>query len=168
MVAAALVLGTACSGSAALANTFTPITGVIVRADALVTGIGCGTKSDQIFKYVSVLGQGNAPILASSSDCFSDTKFANLVPGPDGTLSFTVTVYAFSQAAYQASNANGEVDGVSHYHPRTTNPNDPNAPIDLTDPAIAAFSKVVAGFRSTYTTTCSATQQLFLDVMWVL
>ena len=51
----------ACAGTTTTATTYTPITGVLVRSDGLLTGIGCGTRDDQVFKYAAVVTQEVRP-----------------------------------------------------------------------------------------------------------
>jgi hypothetical protein len=138
----------ACAGTAAATTAFTPITGVLVRSDALVSGIGCGTRPDQIFKYAAVVTQGSQTLdvggvgVGMLSDCFADAKFANLVAGPDGTLSFTVQIFAFSQESYLAQQAKG------------------------LDTAVTDWTQLQK-FQPTYKTTCRATQQGGVEVLAV-
>ena len=152
LVGAASVLagaaGVACSGTASTAGIYTPITGVLVRSDALVSGIGCGTKSDQVFKYVAVvlldgqtLNVGGTGV-GLVSDCFADAKFANLPARPDGTLTVTVQIYAFSQQSYLAQQAKG---------------------LDLAATDWTQLQK----FSPTYKASCEATQQQNVEVLAV-
>ena len=138
----------ACAGTTTTTTAYTPITGVLVRSDALVSGIGCGTQPDQVFKYAAVVTQGNQTLTIGGtgvgmiSDCFADAKFANLVAGPDGTLSFTVQIYAFSQESYLAQQAKG---------------------LDLAATDWTQLQK----FQPTYKTSCRATQQQDVEVLAV-
>jgi hypothetical protein len=133
----------ACAGTDATTTGYTPVTGVLVRAESLVSSLGCGMRDAQIFKYAAVVTQGTTTITGGLYDCFADAKFANLQPGPDGTLSFTVQIYAFSQASYAAQNAGGVLDA-----------------------AAADWSRLQA-FKPTYKTTCTATQQQNVEVLAV-
>jgi hypothetical protein len=142
------VAGVACSGTTSTAGTYTPITGVLVRSDALVSGIGCGTRSDQVFKYAAVvlldgqtLNVGGTGV-GVLSDCFADAKFANLPARPDGTLAVTVQIYGFSQQSYLAQQAKG---------------------LDL---AVTDWTKLQT-FQPTYKTSCEATQQQNVEVLAV-
>ncbi len=138
----------ACAGTAATTTAYTPITGVLVRSDALVSGIGCGTRGDQVFKYAAVVTQGNQTLTVGAtgvgtlSECYADAKFANLVAGPDGTLSFTVEIFAFSQESYLAQRARG---------------------LDL---AVTDWTQLQK-FQPTYRTSCRATQQQDVEVLAV-
>ncbi len=139
---------TACGATTTTTTAFTPITGVLVRSDALVSGFGCGTRPDQIYKFAAVVTQGNETLTIGGvgvgllSDCFADAKFANLVAGPDGTLSFAVQIYAFSKEAYLAQQQRG------------------------LDTAVTDWSKLQK-FRPTYKTSCRATQQQDVEVLAV-
>ncbi len=138
-----------CSGTAPATNLYTPITGVLVRSDALVSGIGCGTRDDQVYKYAAVVTQGTQTLQISGigvgmlADCFADAKFANLLAGPDGTLSFSVQIYGYSQKAYVAAQAKG-----------------------LTSATAMDFAQLQA-FAPTYATSCRATQQQDVEVLAV-
>jgi hypothetical protein len=140
----------ACAGTAATTTGYTPVTGVLVRADALVSGIGCGTGDTQVYKYAAVVTQGATTATNTSGapaggvyDCFADAKFANLQAGPDGTLSFTVQVFAFDKRAFDAQNANGALTGDS-----------------------AGWDRL-QGHTPTFKTSCSATQQAGVEVLAV-
>jgi hypothetical protein len=94
-----------------------PTTGVLVRAEQLTNGRGCGTGPTNLFKYVVVVfgfsGQGEDPNLRTSYnvgqasnvyDCYVDGEFVNL-PAINGSYQYRLEVYAYNQAAYNASAA---------------------------------------------------------------
>ena len=118
------VVLTGCPGTDT-ATTLTPVTGILVRADALVSGIGCGMRDDQVYKYAAVITQRGdsgqevtqhitadptSAGIGAVFDCFADGAFRQLLPGTDGTLSFIVEIYAFNYTAYTAQNTNGKLD----------------------------------------------------------
>jgi hypothetical protein len=97
----------ACSSSAAT-TTFIPQTGIVVRAETLTSGVGCGTAATQIWKYVAVAvndADGTA-IAGSAYDCFADAVLVNLPASLDGGgATFTVHVYAYDLTAFDAASA---------------------------------------------------------------
>ena len=141
-------LGIAATISAACTDdttttTYTPVTGVIVRAQSLTAGIGCGTASDQIFKYVAVaVNTDDFASIAGVYDCYADAVLVNLTASSDASIAFTVHVYAFNQAAYEKS-ATAIAAAVAA-------PNTSSA--TFAGPAFASLS-------ATYTTTCTATEE---------
>lgn len=145
----------AACGSDATTTTFTPQTGVVVRSETLTTGIGCGTGDTQIFKFVAVaVDANNVAAAAGVYDCFADGVLVNLQPAalPDGgyTLDYTVSVYAFNQKAYTASQAK-----------ITANVAQPNTSGGTF--AASAFGSLGA----TYTTSCTASEQANIQVVAV-
>jgi hypothetical protein len=76
-------------------------------------------------------------------DCFADGAFRQLQTGSDGTLSFRVQIYAFDYASYTAQNANGQLDQA------------------------ATDWDSLQKFNPTYQTTCTATQQVNVEVLAV-
>jgi hypothetical protein len=151
----AVALSAAACGSTAATTAYTPQTGVVVRSEALTTGIGCGTGDTQVFKFVAVaVSAGNVAAAAGVYDCFADGVLVNLQPAPlaDGSysLDFTVRIYAFNQAAYTASQAKITADVAQ-----------PNTAGGIF--AAGAFATLGA----TYTTSCTATQQADIQVVAV-
>lgn len=157
-LALGVVLGAMSSlacGEAAATTTFTPQTGVVVRSESLTSGIGCGTGSTQIFKYVAVaVDKNHMASAAGVYECFADGVLVNLQPAqqPDGTysLDYTVQVYAFNQAAYTASQ--GKITA------------------DVAQPNTAGSqfaSDAFATLGATYTTSCTATEQGNIQVVAV-
>jgi len=76
-----------------------PITGIIVRAEALVSELGCGRGDGQVFKYAAVVTSNGAPVAGGVYDCFADAPFVNL-PSGDGGLDFVVEVFAYNAATF--------------------------------------------------------------------
>jgi hypothetical protein len=156
LVLLTFVVLTGCPGTPTT-TALTPVTGILVRADALVSGVGCGTRDDQIYRYAAVITQRdpndaskevtqrdpNAGGIGAVFDCFADGAFRQLLPGTDGSLSFIVEIYAFSFAAYNTQNASGRLDH------------------DATD------WDALQAYEPTYRTTCSATQQENVEVLAV-
>jgi hypothetical protein len=89
---------------------FVPVTGIIIRSDSLVTGIGCGTDPGEVFKYVAFVAPapaiegGPAPAqFATVVDCFSDGVFVNLSTA--ASQEFDVTILAFNQETWNVVGA---------------------------------------------------------------
>ena len=114
---AAVVAVPACSNSDA--GGITPITGIVVLADTLTAGHGCGTGPGEIFKYVVVVqipgdagGQNlnNDFIAAGAYDCFANGTFDNLCTyGSSASTSFSVSVFAFTAEQWTGALEDGEV-----------------------------------------------------------
>jgi hypothetical protein len=145
-VAALLVLA-ACPGTATT-TLYTPITGLVIDSEALLSGVGCGTANNQVFKYAAVVSlagdAGQLPGLPVSGvfDCFNDAQFANLAT-PDGNLtSYVVAIYAYNQASFPAAELGACADLGS------------DAACQGEDPATVLKFADLANWR----TTCTATQ----------
>ncbi len=84
----------------------TPTTGIVVRADDLVAGYGCGTGPNQIYQYSVIISSyaegGAAPVFIAGGTypCYADATFINLCASTSGSLSFNVNVYAFTEAQW--------------------------------------------------------------------
>jgi hypothetical protein len=85
----------------------TPTTGIVVRADDLVAGYGCGTGPSQIYEYAVIIssfpeegGVGAVFIAGGAYPCYADATFINLCASTSGSLSFNVNVYAFTEAQW--------------------------------------------------------------------
>jgi hypothetical protein len=154
VVAAGASLVLAGCPSTATTTTYTPITGIIIRASSLVYGHGCGTDPDQIYKYGALLsyaddaGAAGAPVYSGVFDCYTDGIFSNLPTSDGGSLDFALTIYAW--------NRDGFPDALQC-------PADPNNPCPGDDPGTLLSN---AG-TPTWTTTCSATQQSGISVVAV-
>ncbi len=138
-------------GTTAAATGITPVTGILIRSDALVSGFGCGTRAGQVFKYVAAVASDDTPgafVYANAFDCFADGVFSN-IPLPDtGNPSFTVRILAVNKDAYAAQTAalNAIVTAAQGV---ITNPIN------------------IGGLAPTWTTTCHATQQANIAVLAV-
>jgi hypothetical protein len=147
-----LVLLGACSGTTAVGG-LTPVTGIIIRADSLVSGHGCGRGPGQVYKYVAVVVNADGtPVAGAVYDCFADGAFVNLGPSDAGSLDFTVDIFAYSYDAYCKQDGCGDA-GV---------PGQPGA-IENAAGSPAALQSL----SPTWTTTCRATQQLNIEVLAV-
>ena len=140
---AAGAAGAAC-GSGGGADSLPPITGVVVRAESLTTGRGCGRGAEQVFKYAAVLvGRGDNGlfdrfIAGNVYDCFADGLFVDL-PASGGAFEYRVQIFAYNEAAFLPASSE-----------------------------VAAKAQTVTGLRTTsptYTTTCNAVQ---LDLVQTL
>jgi hypothetical protein len=130
----------ACSDTAAVTG-ISPITGILIRSDALVGVRGCGLGSNQVFKYSAVVVDPNgSAITAGTYDCFADGSFQNLAIG-----SYTVEIFAFNKSAYDAQAAEILAAATSN------------------GPDLGRLRKLAA----TSTTTCRATQQQNIEVLAV-
>lgn len=117
LLAAAGASAVAACTSSTTTTTFTPITGIEIQSASLVAGFGCGTEPNQVYRYVAALsfasgpdgGAVGAPVFQSGVpltnifECFSDGVFENLPTSDAGSLTFKVSVFAYSQGAYIAA-----------------------------------------------------------------
>lgn len=131
----------ACSGSGSSTG-IPPITGIVIRAETLTTGRGCGRGENQLFKYAAIVygytegpidvkGSYRTPVTAGVYDCFADGTFVEL-PQTGGSFTFRLEVFAYSESAFVAARATIEAAGTNGDALRATSP--------------------------TWTTTCTATQ----------
>lgn len=107
----ALVAIPAC-GDSVSSPAVPPVTGVMVRSDALLAKHGCGNGDSQVYRYVATVVDSNgANVAGQVVDCFADATFVNLPPaaGSEST-SYGIAIFAFNSATYAAKNANGQVD----------------------------------------------------------
>lgn len=155
---AAATLGTmvACSESTGVGG-IPPVTGIVIRAESLTQGRGCGTGASQVFRYAAVVygmdGAGNftVPRAANVFDCFTDGTFVQLAP-VNGSLDFRVDVFVYTQPAYASQKAT--IDNASAPEPPLPTDANPN-PVA---PALAVKT-ALEGTTPTWTTSCTATQQ---------
>jgi hypothetical protein len=140
-------------------TTFTPITGIEIRSAALVAGFGCGTGSQQVFRYaaaVSFAGGTEAGALVEQSgvpltnifDCFADGVFENLPSSDAGSLTFNVTVFAYNEAAYVGAGLPDDLGCPPTPDGGALQCNPASRPLTAAQEAAA-----------TWTTLCTATQQ---------
>jgi hypothetical protein len=135
----------------------TPITGIVVRADELTAGHGCGTGPDQIYKYVGVvqIPADAGPrlnldfVAAGVSDCYADLSFTNLCTyGPTASNAYLVSVYAYTAAAWNGLVNAGDAgvdaapspSGDASLDAETDAPSDGGAPSDAGAPVASAES----------------------------
>lgn len=145
-------------GAAACTDTVSggilPTTGILIRAETLTTGKGCGVGPTQVFKYVIVVyrytdgdpkNRNSYRTFQASNlfDCYVDGEFVSL-PSNVGNNIFRLEVFAFNQASYLASQT--AIDSAI----RSTNDSDPTNDQASSDP----FKSSVP----TWTTECTATQ----------
>jgi hypothetical protein len=139
----------ACSGTSS--TTVTPTTGILVRAETLTTGRGCGRSASNLFKYaVVVFGYESGDELAATSythpiaakvfDCFTDGTFIQLAAADGGNSRYRLEVYAYNEPAYTA--ARDAIEGAAV------------AALDSGTSTTALKST-----WPTWTTECTATQQ---------
>jgi hypothetical protein len=135
------LLGLPACGGTTTTTGISPITGILIRSDALVGARGCGRGPTQVFKYAAVVVDGNgSAITAGTYDCFADGSFQNLAIG-----SYTVEIFAFSQAAYDAQSS------------------DILSAASSTAPDLPRLRRLSASS----TTSCRATQQQNIEVLAV-
>ena len=80
------------------------ITGVVVRAEPLTRGTGCGTRAGQVFKYAAVTTRAGTERVVDAGlyDCFADAAFINLPPDDTGSYRFDIHVFAFDRGQHDA------------------------------------------------------------------
>jgi hypothetical protein len=143
-LASVVVLVSAACSSSAATTTFIPQTGVVVRAETLTSGVGCGTGEAQIWKYaaVAVNDADGTAVAGATYDCFADAVLVNLQPSlADAGVTFTIHVFAYDEAAYTKNAAT-----VASVIARIPDDEQKVVPaLDTTAP--------------TYTTTCSVTEE---------
>lgn len=95
-----------CTGSTGSGG-ISPITGILVRSETLVSGRGCGTSGTQLYRYVALVSdKDTGSVLAGGSyACYADAAFTfgNLIP--DGQKKYLVYIFAFNRGAYELQNA---------------------------------------------------------------
>ena len=102
----AVFLASAAIGCATSAPStgYTPPTGIFIPAQTIVAGHGCGTGTDQVYKYAVIVSTtsdaGPAFVTSGVFDCFTDGVFSNL-PSPDGgSVAFAVSVLAYNRSSF--------------------------------------------------------------------
>lgn len=157
-------------GTSAPTDTLVPITGIVVRAESLTVGRGCGTGPTQIYKYVAlVLGLNVADVAVEVSkqrrdeliavnvyDCFTDGLFVDLPPS-GGSSDYDVQIYAYNRTAYEAAGGDTLFRGITQRLQvfRSLLLNDGGA---AERGAIDADLKRLRATNPTYTTTCTAVE----------
>lgn len=153
IVTVALLVGAvACNDSSS--GGIVPTTGILIRAETLTTGKGCGAGPTQVFKYVVVVfrytggnpeSRGSYTTFQASNvfDCYVDGEFVSL-PTNVGNQIYRLEVYAFNKDTYVQSQAGIEAAV------RSTNDTDPSNDQASSEPFKTALP--------TWTTECTATQ----------
>ena len=143
-------------GTTATTTLIAPITGIIVRADSLVAGRGCGEADSQIYGYAVTVdvehilsgapdgGTIGLPLAGGSFPCYADGTFANLPAQVD----YAVHVVAFNRKAWDAAGGKKVLDVAS-------------VPTDAGPPPI----NLLNALHPTWTTECTASQQLNVQVL---
>jgi hypothetical protein len=105
LAACSMVALAACSGTTATTTT-SPVTQVIVRADALLAGHGCGTGDAQAYKYAATIFDADkVPRGTGLYDCFADATFTNLSGSSTGAYTFTLRIQVFNANTYETRSA---------------------------------------------------------------
>jgi hypothetical protein len=168
-VVAAFTAAAACVVAACTTSTttpiFAPITGIEIRAQSLVAGIGCGTGDDQVYRYAAVVSfspEAGASTVSFTNifDCFTDGVFENL-PADNGSLNFDVAIFAYNFKDYGPADAGIMGAGLP---PDLACPpgNDAAGCVPRTTPLTDAQKK-----DATWTALCVATQQSGVPVLAV-
>jgi hypothetical protein len=111
--------------------------GITIPAATLTSGLGCGTGPGQVYKYAAAVED---PAAGAIYDCYASAAFQNLVAQADGGDNYTIAVFMYDQATYNANAAQI------------------NAVVDAPGGA-AALAKIA----SSYQTVCTGTQTLDLQ-----
>ncbi len=102
----------ACSGSGG-GSRIPPQTGIVIRAESLTAGRGCGRDVSQVFKYAAIVfgfGGGDpgspaaytVPVTGNVFDCFADATFLDL-PEQNGSVTYRLEVFAYNAEAFARS-----------------------------------------------------------------
>ncbi len=150
---------------------YTPITGILIRSSSLVEGFGCGTGSDQVYRYVATVDyagvaaatpDGGATVQPSGApwtnifDCFTDGVFENLPSSTSGSQAFTVSIFAYDTASYEKAALPVDLGCP----PSTPG----NAAVCVPPPQRLSASQARL---APWSTTCSATQEQGIPVLAV-
>jgi hypothetical protein len=105
VLAAAISAVSGSIGLSACSSTVTPtgvipVTGITIPAATLTSGLGCGTGAGQVYKYAAVVQD---PAVGAVYDCFADAAFVNLLPQADGGGLYTLDVFLYDKATYDAN-----------------------------------------------------------------
>lgn len=163
-----VAVGPAACGSTSGTDALPPITGIVVRAETLTSGHGCGPKATQVFKYVALVFGANpaAPdvrdelLAANVYDCFADGQFVEL-PLSAGSAQYALQIYVYNSAAYAAAGGDAGIKGITGRLTalRAAVAADGGAPERA---AVKAALAALPATNPTYSTTCDAAQ--FPDV----
>jgi hypothetical protein len=150
----------ACSTSSSTG--LAPTTGILIRAETLTSGRGCGSDPTQLFKYVVVVykysGGGEpadrasyrTPVTTNAFDCYTDGAFISL-PAVGGNSSYRLEVFAYNRAAYEA--ARETIDFA-----RSVGRRQDEGPLNQ-------YRSDLQTTTPTWTTECTATQQVDVQAL---
>lgn len=142
--------GVACTESSS--TDLPPTTGILIRAETLTAGHGCGEGPTQLYKYaVAVFGYGgeaagppterasyDAFVTSNVFDCYTDSIFISL-PN-NGNTTFRLEVFAYNRAQYDEGRRT--IDVAASVRPPSS-----------------VAGELRAQTSPTWTTECTATQQ---------
>jgi hypothetical protein len=163
-LAAASAFGGCTNNVTALA--YTPITGIVIHSADLVAGHGCGTGPGQVYAYVAVLAQQNAPdtpVTSTVVSCYTDGVLSNLAydagsnPPPDAAAYvYYLYIYAYDYASFppSLSCAPATPEGISNSGCPGDSPDATTAA--ATDGGDAGDAGIPPRYPPTWTTTCTA------------
>lgn len=84
-------------------SSYSPITSIIVRAEAARGGKGCGIGGTDVFKYAAVLRTETGTFVSGNLyDCFTDAAFRDPFDLSKPAPTFKVEIYAFDKATVDA------------------------------------------------------------------
>lgn len=155
LVGAFLATGSIAACSSSSSSTVAPTTGILIRAETLTSGRGCGRSPTQLFKYAVVVyglrsdlvgsdatgleqerSSYDRPITSNVFDCFADGTFISLDATGNNTT-YRLEVFAFNESAYTLNSAN----------------------IDRSNRLAADHAAALRSSAPTWTTVCMGTQQ---------
>jgi hypothetical protein len=147
----------------------TPTTGIVVRADDLVAGYGCGTGPSQIYEYAVIIssvpeegGSGAVFIAGGAYPCYADATFINLCASTSGSLSFNVNVYAFTEAQWNLESSklqNPPLQDLESYCQY-----DGGTPASFNELVPLVATQLLYQGYASYTEDCVGTQQENIEV----
>jgi hypothetical protein len=170
------VIAYGCTGST---TGITPITGIVVRADTLIQGHGCGTEDagpSDIYEYVAIVSEideasaDQVYIAGGAFRCYADATFVNLCASSTGSYVYGVAIVAYTQSEWTAlggdptptnPTANTAINALNRASYCTADAGN-QSPI-VVDPNYPTPSVP----KGAYTTTCTATQQSDIEVLAV-
>ncbi len=101
-VAVASLGAASCSGLSSSNTTtgYTNVTGIIIRADALVRDFGCGRANGQVVAYSARVYDADRVQVVPFGlfDCFADATFTNLQASASQSRKFDLEVFAYDAA----------------------------------------------------------------------
>lgn len=125
------------SSSSSTTATVPPVTGLEVRAEEALEGLGCGRGSNEAFRWGGVIraAGSESPLAANVVDCFADLVFHALPPTDAAVDRYRIDLVAFRESDWNAL--------------------DPALQADLVSGKAEAFARATATWR----TTCEGVQE---------